>query len=178
MSHIAADRFKHAMIKEFTVAYNIALGRHYKAPFAEGGFLNHKKINKISRELIERFDVRPREIGINAGNLSGGNQQKMVVAREVDYKPKCMMVAQPTRGLDIGAIEFIHSTLLELRAEKVGMLLISMELEEVLSLSDRILVMYEGEFMGEVKPGEVTLEELGLMMAGQTLEAVRSDANE
>ncbi|HOO32879.1 MAG TPA: ABC transporter ATP-binding protein [Thermotogota bacterium] len=178
MSHIAADRFKHAMIKEFSVAYNIALGRHYKEPFASGGFLNHKNINRISKGLIEKFDVRPREIGINAGNLSGGNQQKMVVAREVDYQPRCMMVAQPTRGLDIGAIEFIHTTLLELRRENVGMLLISMELEEILSLSDRIFVMYEGKFMGEVKPGEVSLEELGLMMAGQTLEEVRSDVNE
>jgi simple sugar transport system ATP-binding protein len=177
MSHIAADRFKHAMIKEFSVAYNIVLGRHYKEPFAKNGFLDHKKINSISKELIEKFDVRPREIGIDAGNLSGGNQQKMVVAREIDYEPKCMMVSQPTRGLDIGAIEFIHTTLLELRKENVGMLLISMELEEILSLSDRILVMYEGEFMGEVKPNEVTLEELGLMMAGQKLEEARSDVN-
>jgi len=178
MSHIAADRFKYAMIKEFTVAYNIALGRHYMKPFADGGFLNHKKINSISKELVKKFDVRPPEIQLFAENLSGGNQQKMVVAREFDYNPLCMVISQPTRGLDIGAIEFIHSTILELRREDVAILLISMELEEILSLSDRILVMYEGQIMGEVKPNEVSMEELGLMMAGSTLEEARSEAND
>jgi len=178
MSHIAADRFKYAMVKEFTVAYNIALGRHYKQPFAEGGFLNHKNINAISNELVKKFDVRPTEIQNPAENLSGGNQQKMVVAREFDYNPLCMVVSQPTRGLDIGAIEFIHKTILELRREDVAILLISMELDEILSLSDRIIVMYEGEIMGEVKPHEVSLEELGLMMAGSTLEQARSEAHD
>ncbi len=178
MSHIAADRYKYAMVKEFTIAYNIALGRHYMQPFAEGGFLNHKKINTISKELVKKFDVRPPEIQLFAENLSGGNQQKMVVAREFDYNPLCMVVSQPTRGLDIGAIEFIHSTILELRQEDVAILLISMELEEVLSLSDRILVIYEGQIMGEVTPDEVTMEELGLMMAGSTLEEARSEAND
>jgi simple sugar transport system ATP-binding protein len=178
MSHIAADRYKYAMVKEFTVAYNIALGRHYKQPFADGGFLNHRKINAISKELVKKFDVRPPEIQLFAENLSGGNQQKMVVAREFDYNPLCMVVSQPTRGLDIGAIEFIHSTILDLRQEDVAILLISMELEEILSLSDRILVMYEGQIMGEVTPDEVTMEELGLMMAGSTLEEARSEAND
>jgi len=178
LSHIAEDRYKHAMVKEFPVYYNVILGRHYREPFAIGGFLNKNDIIEKSRGLIEKFDVRPREISINCGNLSGGNQQKLVVGREIDYNPKCMLVAQPTRGLDIGAIEFIHKTLLEMREKKVGMILVSMELEEIFSLSDRILVMYEGEFMGEVKPGEVSIEDIGLMMAGTTLEKLRSEPDE
>ena len=108
------------------------------------------------------------------GNFSGGNQQKIVVARELNAGPKFIVVAQPTRGLDVGAIEFIHRTLLKLREEDVAILLISMELEEIFSLSDRILVMYEGQIMGEVKPEETTVEEVGLMMAGKRLEEVRA----
>jgi len=178
LSHIAEDRFKYAMVKEFSVAYNIALGRHYRAPFASSGLLKGKDIDEISKKLIKQYDVRPQEIHIEGGSLSGGNQQKMVVAREIDYEPDCMLVAQPTRGLDIGAIEFIHKTMVELRDNDVGILLVSMELEEIFSLSDRIMVMYEGRFMGEVKPDEISLEEIGLMMAGSTLNEVRGISDE
>ncbi len=178
LSHIAEDRFKYALIKDFSVSYNIILGRHYREPFAANGLLKKRDVENISKKLVEEYDVRPREIHIDGGNLSGGNQQKMVVAREIDYNPECMLVAQPTRGLDIGAIEFIHKTLVELRDKDVGILLVSMELEEILSLSDRILIMYEGEFMGEIKPGESSLEEIGLMMAGSTLKELRGISNE
>jgi len=122
---------------------------------------------------MEEFDVRPRIIEHLGGNFSGGNQQKLVVGREIKANPKFMVVAQPTRGLDVGAIEFIHRQILRMREQDVGILLISMELEEIFSLSDRILVMYEGKIMGEVKPEETTIEEVGLMMAGKRLEEIR-----
>jgi simple sugar transport system ATP-binding protein len=174
LSHIAENRYKHGMIKDFPVYYNIILGRHYLPPFSRNGFLNHRKIFERAKYLIKKFDVRPQSIMMLAENLSGGNQQKMVVGREIDYNPKCMLVAQPTRGLDIGAIEYIHQTLLYLRETGVAILLVSMELEEIFSLSDRILVMYEGRFMGETTPGAVSLEEIGLAMAGTPLEEVRA----
>lgn len=173
MTHIAEDRLKHALIKPFPAYYNVILGRHIKRPFAKGAFLNHREIKKYAAELMEEFDVRPRIIEHLGGNFSGGNQQKLVVGREIKAGPKFMVVAQPTRGLDVGAIEFIHRQILKMREHDVGILLISMELEEIFSLSDRILVMYEGQIMGEVKPQETSIEEVGLMMAGKRLEEIR-----
>lgn len=173
LSHIPEDRYKHGLVKEFPVYYNILLGRHYLPPFSKNGFLRHKQVYERAKFLVKQFDVRPPSILMLAENLSGGNQQKMVVGREIDYQPRCMLVAQPTRGLDIGAIEYIHRTLIGLRGAGVGLLLVSMELEEIFSLSDRILIMFEGEFMGEAKPGEITLEEIGLAMAGTPLAEVR-----
>ena len=178
LSHIPEDRYKHGMVKEFPVYYNVLLGRHYLAPFSKNGFLRHKQVYERAKFLVNQFDVRPRSILMLAENLSGGNQQKMVVGREIDYQPKCMLVAQPTRGLDIGAIEYIHQTLVGLRDAGVGILLVSMELEEIFSLSDRILIIYEGEFTGEAKPADITLEEIGLAMAGTPLEEVRKAENE
>jgi len=173
MTHIAEDRLKHALIRQFPAYYNVILGRHYKRPFANGAFLNHQEIKRYTAELMEEFDVRPRIIEHLGGNFSGGNQQKLVVGREIKAGPKFMVVAQPTRGLDVGAIEFIHRQILRMREQDVGILLISMELEEIFSLSDRILVMYEGQIMGEVRPEETTVEEVGLMMAGKRLEEIR-----
>ncbi|WP_327192017.1 ABC transporter ATP-binding protein [Thermosipho atlanticus] len=173
MAHIPEDRFKHGLIKEFEAFYNVILGQHYKSPFANGPFLNHDYIFKYSKEIMEEFDVRPRRIEHLGGNFSGGNQQKLVVGREIRTNPKFLVIAQPTRGLDVGAIEFIHKQILKMREMDVGILLISMELEEIFSLSDRILVMYEGEIMGEVKPDETTVEEVGLMMTGHRLEEAR-----
>jgi len=173
MTHIAEDRLKHALIKPFPAYYNAILGRHYKRPFAKSAFLNHNEIKRFTMELMEEFDVRPRIIEHLGGNFSGGNQQKLVVGREIKANPKFMVVAQPTRGLDVGAIEFIHRQILRMRENDVAILLISMELEEIFSLSDRILVMYEGQIMGEVKPDETTVEEVGLMMAGKRLEEIR-----
>ncbi|QTA38848.1 ABC transporter ATP-binding protein [Thermosipho ferrireducens] len=173
MAHIPEDRLKHGLIKEFEAYYNVILGQHYNRPFSNGTFLNHKAMFEYTKALMEEFDVRPRIIEHLGGNFSGGNQQKLVVGREIKMNPKFIVVAQPTRGLDVGAIEFIHKQILRLRAQDVGVLLISMELEEIFSLSDRILVMYEGEIMGEVKPEETTIEEVGLMMTGHRLEEVR-----
>ncbi|WP_269194888.1 ABC transporter ATP-binding protein [Thermosipho melanesiensis] len=173
LSHIPEDRLKHGLIEDFEAYYNVILGQHYKQPFSNGTFLNHQNIFEYTKNLMEEFDVRPRRIEHLGGNFSGGNQQKLVVGREIRMNPKFLVVAQPTRGLDVGAIEFIHKQILNMREKDTGILLISMELEEIFSLSDRILVMYEGEIMGEVKPEETTVEEVGLMMIGQRLEEVR-----
>ena len=173
LAHIPEDRHKYGLVLDFPSYYNVILGRHYREPFCSGGFLVMNNIMSFARELFETFDIRPRMPDMLSGNLSGGNQQKLVVAREMSSRPRVIIVNQPTRGLDIGAIEFIHKTLLRLRDENVAVLLVSMELDEVMSLSDRIFVMYEGQFMGEVKPEEVTTEEMGLMMAGHRLEEVK-----
>ena len=169
ITHIPEDRIKRGMIEEYPVYYNMILGKHEEKPFSENGFLNSKFITDYSNELVEKFDVRPRDINMLAGNLSGGNQQKMVVARELDnmpVPPKLAVISQPTRGLDIGAIEYIHKTIISMRDKGIGILLISMELDEIFSLSDRIIVFYEGESTGEVTPDKITKEEIGLMMAG------------
>ncbi len=165
-SHIPEDRLKHGLVSQYPVYFNMILGMHTKKPFAEGAFLNYNEIKKYSSNLIKEFDVRPPQNDILAGNLSGGNQQKVILAREFSENPKFMLVSQPTRGLDVGAIEFIHKRIIELRDKGVSVLLISMELEEIFSLSDRIAVIYEGSIMGVVKPNEVTFEDVGLMMAG------------
>ena len=172
MAHIPEDRLKYGLIVEYPAYYNLILGRHHRFPFSESNFLNKRFILKNARDLFEEFDIRPRKPEMLGGNFSGGNQQKIVVARELSHEPKFMVISQPTRGLDVGAIEFIHKTILRMRARNVGILLISMELEEIFSLSDRILVIYEGEIMGETRPEETTFEKVGLMMAGHRLEEV------
>ena len=174
VAHIPEDRLKHGLIVQYPAYYNMILGQQWWQPYSSRGFLNHPVIYENAKTLFEEFDVRPRNINMFGGNFSGGNQQKLVVAREINAKPRFMVVAQPTRGLDVGAIEFIHKTLLKMREQDVAILMISMELEEIFSLSDRILVMYEGEIMGEVRPEETTVEEVGLMMAGKKLEEVRA----
>ncbi len=174
MAHIPEDRLKHGLIVQYPAYYNMILGQQWWQPYSYSGFLNHKVIHENARRLFDEYDIRPRNPLMFGGNYSGGNQQKIVVAREINASPKFMVVAQPTRGLDVGAIEFIHKTILKMRERDVAILLISMELEEIFSLSDRILVMYEGEIMGEVKPEETNIEEVGLMMAGKRLEEVRS----
>ncbi|MFW6120207.1 MAG: ABC transporter ATP-binding protein [Petrotogales bacterium] len=169
LNHIPEDRLRRGLITDYPVYYNMILGKHEDRPFSEEGFLNHDAIKKYAQSLTEKFDVRPNNPEILAGTLSGGNQQKVIVARELDdtpHSPKIAVISQPTRGLDIGAIEFIHKTIISMRDAGIGILLISMELDEIFSLSDRILVMYEGEIMGEVTPDKVSREEIGLMMAG------------
>ena len=171
--HIPEDRLRRGLVTAYPAYFNVILGRHMMFPFSKNSFLDHKEIRKFAEELFERFDVRPRNVDLPAENFSGGNQQKLIVARELSFSPKLLIVAQPTRGLDVGAIEFIHRTLLSMRDSGVGILLVSMELDEIFSLSDRILVMYGGEIMGEVKPEETTMEEVGLMMTGHRLEEIR-----
>ncbi|MCS7175118.1 ABC transporter ATP-binding protein [Pseudothermotoga sp.] len=173
VGHIPEDRHKYGLVLQFPAYYNVILGRHYRHPFTNGEFLNHAAINNFAEELFKRFDIRPNNTKMLGANFSGGNQQKMVVAREIGLQPKIMVVSQPTRGLDVGATEFVHRTLIELRDSGVAILLVSMELDEVLSLADRIAVMYNGQIMGEVLPNSVTIEEIGLMMAGHRLEEIR-----
>ncbi len=174
MGHIPEDRLKHGLVTSFPLYYNFILGRHDSPQFCDGSFLKMPEIKRSSEELVKRFDVRPPSIDILGANLSGGNQQKVIIAREFSFNPDFMAVAQPTRGLDIGAIEFIHKTIISMRDKGVGILLVSMELEEIFSLSDRILVMYEGQIMGEVTPDATSTEEIGLMMAGHRLEDLRA----
>jgi simple sugar transport system ATP-binding protein len=175
MGHVPEDRLKHGLIKTFPIYYNFILGEHDYPEFSDGLFLRIDKIREFSEELVKRFDVRPPKIDLLGSNLSGGNQQKVIVAREIAFNPILMIISQPTRGLDVGAIEFIHKTIVSMRDNGVGILLISMELEEIFSLSDRILVIYEGQIMGEVAPKSTTTEEVGLMMAGHKLQDLQQE---
>jgi len=182
LTHIPENRLRRGMIAQYPVYYNLILGKQDEEPFSQEGFINLRNVKEFSKGVVDAFDVRPKNINMLAGNLSGGNQQKVVVGRElsvVPIEPKVVVVSQPTRGLDIGAIEFIHKTLISMRGKGIAMLLISMELDEIFSLSDRILVFYEGEIMGEVTPDEVDREEIGLMMAGhKKAEVVRERSDE
>ncbi|MBK9707665.1 MAG: ABC transporter ATP-binding protein [Acidobacteria bacterium] len=166
IAHIPEDRHRRGLLLDFDLAHNTILGTHYRAPAAPSvlGLLDEKAINAKAERIIADFDVRPPNAALPAKALSGGNQQKLVVGREFDLHPKLMLVSQPTRGVDIGAIEFIHRKLIELRDSGAAILLVSAELEEVLSLSDRILVMYQGRIVGEVDPQAANQEHIGLLM--------------
>jgi simple sugar transport system ATP-binding protein len=166
IAHIPEDRHRRGLLLDFDLAHNTILGTHYRAPAAPSvlGLLDEKAINAKAERIIADFDVRPPNATLPAQALSGGNQQKLVVGREFDLHPKLMLVSQPTRGVDIGAIEFIHRKLIELRDSGAAILLVSAELEEVLSLSDRILVMYQGKIVGEVDPQAASQEHIGLLM--------------
>ena len=165
IGHIPEDRQRRGLVLEFSIAENIALHDYAKAPDAKWGWLFPARMIRRARRLIKDFDVRGGGPLTRAGALSGGNQQKLVAAREIDRDPKVLIAAQPTRGLDVGAIEYLHRRLVSERDEGRAILLISLELEEILSLSDRILVIYEGEIVGE-HAGEVSEEEIGLEMLG------------
>lgn len=154
---------------QMSIKENMVLSNEQSDTYKTGKFLDNKKINAKAKELVDEFDVRPTDIDYKAGSLSGGNQQKVILAREVDRHPKMMIAIQPTRGLDIGAIEFVRNKLIEERGRQTAVMLISTDLDEILSLSDRILVMHGGEFMGEVTY-DVPIDKIGLMMAGQRAE--------
>ena len=171
LSYVPEERMEDGMIKEFTVAENLILREVSKKPFSRGGFLNFRAISRQSDILIEQFNVKTPSRDTPVKNLSGGNIQKLLLARELSRKPRVVVAAQPTRGLDIGATEYVHQVLMDQRAEGTAILLISEDLDEILALSDRIIVIYEGEIMGEVISGQASPEEIGLMMAG-----VRSQA--
>jgi simple sugar transport system ATP-binding protein len=166
VAHIPADRHKRGMIKEMSIKENLMLINYYKPPFAKGKLLDWKVIEETSERMVKDFNVKTPTIETSGGSLSGGNQQKMVLARELDRDPEFLIAAHPVRGLDIGATEYVHERLLEERAKGAGVLLVSTELEEVMTLADRIAVVYEGEVMGVVDAEEATVSELGLMMAG------------
>ena len=151
---------------EFTAWENSVFGYHQDPDIQNGFFMNNSKIRYEAQEKMERFDIRPPDPRLKARNFSGGNQQKIVLAREIERDPEILLVGQPTRGVDIGAIEFIHQQVMTLRDKGKAILLVSVELDEVLSLSDRIAVMFDGRIMGERLTSETNEKELGLLMAG------------
>lgn len=170
IAHIPADRQKLGLVMDFNMAENLCLKKYYQPPFSNAGILNHSAIRRHAEELIEAFDVRSGEGPDSlASMLSGGNQQKAIIARELDTDPVLTLASQPTRGLDVGAIEYIHKRLIEQRDKGNGVLLISFELDEIMSLSDRIAVIYEGKVSGLVRADETNERELGLMMSGSLL---------
>jgi ABC-type uncharacterized transport system ATPase subunit len=166
MSHIPEDRHKHGLILDFSLSENMVLSTYYRSEYNHNGFLDYKAIDQHAEALIGEFDVRTPNIHVSARSLSGGNQQKAIIARELSDQPDLLIAAQPTRGLDVGAIEFIHKRLVEQRNQNKAVLLISYELDEIMQLSDRIAVLYEGQIVGEVLPEETNDQDLGSMMAG------------
>lgn len=176
MSHIPEDRHKHGLVLDFSLEDNLVLQRYFEPEFTDkAGFLRRGNIRRYAEKLIKQYDVRsgqgPATI---ARSMSGGNQQKAIVAREIDKDPELLVAVQPTRGLDVGAIEYIHHQLVAQRDEGKAVLLVSLELDEVMNVSDRILVVYEGEIVGEFDPKQTTAEELGLYMAGAKREEKRA----
>ena len=167
LAHIPEDRHKHGLVLDYTLAQNAILQTYGQSEFQKGGFMKFNAISDYANKLIERFDIRSSEGEITkTRSMSGGNQQKVILAREIDRDPKVLIAVQPTRGLDVGAIEYIHKELLRQRDEGKAVLLVSLELEEVMNVSDRILVMYEGAIVADVNPKETTFQELGLYMSG------------
>ena len=167
MSHIPEDRHKHGLVLDYTLEDNMVLQRYFEPEFVHAGFMKRKAIRSYAERLIKEYDVRSGQGPITiARSMSGGNQQKAIVAREIDKNPDLLIAVQPTRGLDVGAIEHIHSQIVAQRDAGKAVLLVSLELDEVMALSDRILVMYEGEIVGELDPKTTTVEEMGLYMSG------------
>jgi general nucleoside transport system ATP-binding protein len=177
IAHIPQDRHKHGLVLDFPIGENMVLQTYYQEPNSKMGVLNFKNIYKKAKSLIEEFDVRtPSEFTL-ARALSGGNQQKAIIGREVDRNPDLLIAAQPTRGLDVGAIEFIHKRLIEQRDNGKGVLLVSFELDEIMNVSDRIAVIYEGKIVAIVDPRETTEQELGLLMAGSKRKEAGEEKN-
>jgi general nucleoside transport system ATP-binding protein len=164
IAHIPEDRHRRGLLLDFPLDENSILGAHYRPPVASGAMLNNREIRRRAADIIRRFDVRPPNPDLLARALSGGNQQKLIIGREFELKPRLLLVAQPTRGVDIGAIEFIHRKLVELRDAGCAVLLVSAELEEVMSLSDRLLVIHEGRIAGEVDPASAKPADIGILM--------------
>ena len=178
LGHIPEDRQRHGLILPMTLSENISLQSYYKEPLSKNHFLNEDEMDKFAVRLIKEFDVRTQSERSTAGSLSGGNQQKAIIARELERQPDLLIAAQPTRGLDVGAIEFIHQRLVNHRDAGHAVILMSFELDEILNVSDRIVVMYDGNIVAEVKPSETSERELGLLMTGSTLEKAREELAE
>lgn len=172
MSHIAEDRHKHGLILDYSLEENLVLQRYWQPLFQKQGFIKRKNVRNYSEGLIDKFDIRSSQGPLTlVRSMSGGNQQKAIVAREVDREHSLLVAVQPTRGLDIGAIEYIHKQLINERDRGCGVLLISLELDEVMDLPDRILVIHEGSIVGELDPKKTTFQELGLYMSGAKRDA-------
>ena len=166
VAHVPEDRHKHGLVLDYTIEDNLILGYHHRQPFAQGINFNFSELEDHAEELISEYDIRPRNKDALARSLSGGNQQKVIVAREFTQDPEFLIASQPTRGVDIGAIEFIHQRIINQRDKGKAVLVVSAELSEIMSLSDRIAVMYEGEIVDILPVEEATEEKLGLLMAG------------
>lgn len=166
VAHVPEDRQKHGLVLNFPVSDNVALNTYYLPPFAKGLNMQQGAILAASEELVDQFDVRTPNVHVNVGTLSGGNQQKVIIAREFSRPIKLLIASQPTRGLDVGSIEYIHSRIIQKRDEGAAVLVVSSELDEILALSDRIAVMYKGQILDIVPAAGVTKEYLGLLMAG------------
>ncbi len=175
ISYVPADRHKSGLVLNFTIGENILLGNHRTLPLVSRGFLQNREIYQYSDSLVKQYGVKTSSSRELADHLSGGNQQKVVLAREFERDPKFMLIAQPTRGLDVGAIEYIHSQIIRMRDKGVGVLLISLELEEIFSLADRILVLFEGEIVKELDPKSTNEQKVGLYMTGSN---VKEESNE
>lgn len=172
ISHIPEDRHKHGLVLDFSLEQNMVLERYWQPEFEKLGFIRNAEVTKYAENLINQYDVRSGQgVKTRARSMSGGNQQKAIIAREIDRAHKLLIAVQPTRGLDVGAIEYIHNQIVADREKGAAVLLVSYELEEVFGLSDRILVMYEGEIVGELNPKTTTREELGLYMSGAKRQA-------
>lgn len=168
IAHVPEDRQKEGLVLDFTVAENLVLDTYDKPPFTRGKVFYPQEVKAFGRRLVKEFDIRPPNPEALVRTLSGGNQQKVVLARQISRKPRFLLALQPTRGLDVGATEFVHQRLLEEKQKGVAVLLISADLDEILLISDRVLVIYEGRIMGEVIPGQTTYTEIGLLMGGTT----------
>ena len=175
VSHVPEDRHRDGLVLDLTISENIALQTYYKEPLSKNGILNYTNIHNYARKLMEEFDVRAANDYVPASALSGGNQQKAIIAREVDRDPDLLIVSQPTRGLDVGAIEYIHKRLIGERDKGKAVLVVSFELDEILNLSDRIAVIHDGKIQGIVTPAETNKQELGILMAGGKLK--KGDSN-
>jgi general nucleoside transport system ATP-binding protein len=178
VAHVPEDRHEHGMVAAYPIADNLILNTYYESPFAHGAAMDFRAIEANASRLIHEFDIRTPSAYTPAGNLSGGNQQKMVVAREFSRPIKLLIASQPTRGLDVGSIEFIHKRLIQARDKGVAVLLVSAELDEIMSLSDRIAVMYKGKIIATLDAAKANREQLGLLMAGIDSEDTPTDKEE
>ena len=179
ISHIPEDRHKHGLVLDYTLEENMVLQRYWEPAFQDAGFIKKGEVRRYAERLIEQYDVRSGQGPITiARSMSGGNQQKAIVAREIDRGTDLLVAVQPTRGLDVGAIEYIHKQIVGVRDSRKAVLLVSLELDEVMNLSDRILVMYEGEIVGEFDPKHTTVQELGLYMAGAKKQDMEANVDE
>lgn len=176
MSHIPEDRHKHGLVLDYKLEENLVLQRYWQPRFQKNGFIKFDEVREYAENLIERFDIRSGQGPITiVKSMSGGNQQKAIIAREIDKDHELLVAVQPTRGLDVGAIEYVHKQLVERRDAGKAVFLVSLELEEVMNVSDRILVIYEGEIVGELDPKTTTVQELGLYMSGAKRDRVKED---
>lgn len=175
VSHVPEDRHKYGLVLQMSLAENLSLQTYYHQPLSHHGILDYKQIRKHALRLIKTYDIRTTNEQLKAGELSGGNQQKAIIARELDRDAKLIIVSQPTRGLDVGAIEYIHRQLIDQRDKGKAVLLVSFELDEIMNLSDRIIVLHDGKIAGEVRPETTTEQELGLLMAGSSKQAAAQE---